>query len=285
VNEFSATGWDGSQWDLSHGPFRLTEQSMSVLLAPETTAFVKQSAYVDGQRLVSWKTKPREFDLQIATAVRVGELAWLALDRAWKRIMRPDKTVDFHVTDGLGGVRTLTMRMVAELPVLSVDASELRTTWLTYSMIADDPWWYGDPVVTTFDATADPVSFYGPTGYGPPFYLASASTPGLAEVSNRGDVDEWPVWTFYGPTPRFSARVAGRLVAGEFDIADGDTVTVDTRPFRKSALLSDGTNVTRALASRQFAPVPAGENVPVEVLTYGPSKSTLTLKPKFFRGY
>jgi hypothetical protein len=74
-------------------------------------------------------------------------------------------------------------------------------------------------------------------------------------------------------------------VAGEFDIADGDTVTVDTRPFRKSALLSDGTNVTRALASRQFAPVPAGENVPVEVLTYGPSKSTLTLKPKFFRGY
>lgn len=283
--DLSATGWDGSEWDLVNGPLRATKQTMSMLLAFESESFVSQSAYVHGQRFQSWTAKAREFDLQVATAVPYGELAWLALDAAWKRIMRPDKTVLFSVSDMAGTVRTLTARMVSEDTPLDVDPSGRRRTVLTYGLVADDPWWYGDPIVETFEATAEPVSFYGPTGLGPPFHLGSSSTPGRASVSNRGDVDEWPVWTFYGPTPRFSARVGGQLIAGEFAIPDSDYVTVDTRPFRKSALLSDGTNVTRALASRQFARVPAGENVPVEVLTYGPSMSTLTLTPKFFRGY
>jgi hypothetical protein len=274
VIEIWWVGADGTRWDLRRGPVRLTAQSLAFLYMITTEAFTSQSAYVDGQRLESWTAKPTEFDVQVVPVGAASVLEWVGTDQAWKAGMRPS-----------GSTRYLTARPVSELPEEAIDPYINHGTVLTYGMVADDPWWYGADIVETFGATEEPLPFYGPRGYGPPFYLASSATPGAAVITNSGDVEQWPVWTFYGATPRFSARVDGQLIAGEFPIADGDWIRVDTRPYKKSALTSAGTNVTRDLTSRRFAPVPSGEDVPVEVLTYGDSQSTLTLTPKFFRGY
>jgi hypothetical protein len=285
VIEIWWVGADGTRWDLRRGPVRLTAQSLAFLYMITTEAFTSQSAYVDGQRLESWTAKPTEFDVQVVPVGAASVLEWVGTDQAWKAGMRPGRYGRFEISHPSGSTRYLSARPVSELPEEAIDPYLNHGTVLTYGMVADDPWWYGADIVETFGATEEPLPFYGPRGYGPPFYLASSATPGAAVITNSGDVEQWPVWTFYGATPRFSARVDGQLIAGEFPIADGDWIRVDTRPYKKSALTSAGINVTRDLTSRRFAPVPSGADVPVEVLTYGDSQSTLTLTPKFFRGY
>jgi hypothetical protein len=183
-----------------------------------------------------------------------------------------------------GDVRSLTARMVSEESGVDFDPSGLRRTNLVYKMIADDPWWYGDQQSTVFGAHAAPPSFYGPSGFGPPFYLASGSAAGAAVVANPGDEDAWGRRTSTRPTPRFSAVVAGERIAGDFAIRSGDYITIDTHPTRQAALTADGTNVTRQLSAFGFAPVPAGDEVPVQVLTFGEGMTRLDLTPRFYRG-
>jgi hypothetical protein len=281
-------GWDGSRWDLREGRegVVLTQQSLAFIEQFETEDFTTTAAYVDGQRHEGWRGLPREFDVQVATIGDLGALGWAATEAAWKRTMRPGRPGTFIVSDPAGGTRTLTARAKSVVPNHANDPSDTTGTVLTYGMIADDPWWYGStPAKFEFLGVQDPTPFFGRTGNGPPLYIETIAALGAATVTNNGDVDTWGIWTFHGPTPTFAARVAGRLIAGDFALQQGEFVTVDTRPFKKSATHSNGTNVTRQLRSRQYARIPAGEQVPVEVVVYGSSHATLEIREQFFGGY
>jgi hypothetical protein len=285
VIEFSWRGVDGSIHDLTHGPLRLTAQALEVLMSLTVEGSVDELAYVDGQTLSGTKAAATEFPLQVATAIPQETVqAWTAIDAAWKRSIRAGKYGQLLAAGPGGDVRALTARMKSEKPGLDHDQSELRRTNLIYVMVADDPWWYGETKSTVFGAHQAPPSFYGPRGFGPPFYLAAGSVAGAASVSNPGDEDAWPVWTFYGPTPRFSAVVDGERLAGDFAIRSGDYVTIDTHPTRQAAITADGTDVTDRLSSFGYAPVPPGDRVPVQVLTYGQGMTRLDLTPRYERG-
>lgn len=283
--EFSWVGPDGQIHDLSRGPLRLTAQTLEVIMSLTVDATVDELSYLDGQLVNGTKAVATEFPLQVATAVPKRLIPdWTAVDAAWKKSMRPGEYGQLLVAGPGGDVRVLTARMKSEKPGLEHDQSELRRTNLIYVMVADDPWWHGETKSTVFGAHQAPPSFYGPRGFGPPFYLAAGSVAGAAEVANPGDVDAWGTWTFYGPTPRFSAVVDGQRLAGDFAIRSGDYVTIDTHPTRQAALTADGTDVTDRLSSFGFAPVPAGDRVPVQVLTYGQGMARLDLSPRYYRG-
>lgn len=112
---------------------------------------------------------------------------------------------------------------------------------------ADDRWYADEPVATTLSVvpatTGGLVTEEGGGLTGPLSTAAAGAQPGV--VSNPGDVDTWPVITFTGPvsSPSVELVVGGALrwiVELSATIPDGQSITVDTRPWVRSVLRNDG---------------------------------------------
>jgi hypothetical protein len=282
-------GWDGSKWDLNDGDIAVTEQTLEVLYAFATESFTRTAYLLDGQEFVEWKALPREFPLQVSTRKRQELGGWYATDQAWKKMMRPGETNRLLCTAPDGGVRALSFRMTGEDPILTVDPSQRRLTYLDYELVADDPWWY-----SVNPRTSDPLRggfrdapFFGPEDAGPPFYIADDTD--FVMVANHGEVPAWPVWTFVGPMTGFQVGVRGRRIAATRTLGVGQKLVVDTRPRRKFAVLADGTVITRSLTARQYTQIDPGASVPVEVVLLGSQQgagyATVTIHEQFFRGF
>jgi hypothetical protein len=284
-----AEGWDGSKWDLTNGPIAVTEQTLEVLYAFATESFVRTAYLLDGQEFEGWKALPREFPLQVSTHKRQSPAGWYATDQAWKKMMRPGKTNRLLCEAPDGSIRALSFRMTSESPILTVDPAQRLLTYLDYELVADDPWWY-----SVNARTSDPLRggyrdapFFGPEEKGPPFYIADDTD--FVTVGNHGEVPAWPVWTFHGPMTGFQVAVRGQKIAGTRTLAEGETLTVDTRPRRKSAVLSTGEVVTRSLTARRYTQIDPGASIPVEVVLFGSEQgtgyATVTVHEQFFRGF
>jgi hypothetical protein len=282
-------GWDGSHWDMTNGPIAVTEQTLEVLYAFATESFVRTAYLLDGQEFVEWRALPREFPLQVATRRRQGLAGWYATDQAWKKLMRPGETNRLLCSAPDGSVRALSFRMTGEDPILTVDPSQRLLTYLDYELVADDPWWY-----SVKPRTSEPLRggyrdapFFGPDEKGPPFYIADDSD--FVTVGNHGEVPAWPVWTFHGPMTGFQVTVRGQRIAGELVLEEGQSLVVDTRPRRKSAVRSSGEVVTRSLTARRYTQIDPGASVPVEVVLTGNQQgagyATVTVHEQFFRGF
>lgn len=282
-------GPDGSLWDLRDGSrgVQLATGSLLGLRNPSAEIFTRQSSFVDGQAVTGWKLKPRDLELPLDVHGDTEE-QWFVRDRALQSAFRIDRPGRLIVTDPLGGTRYITARLDPDDPGLPEDPAASFATSFTISLVADDPWYYGTTLEHTF-ANADPArTFYGPTGYGPPFYLAPTTFTGADVLYNPGDAPAWGKITIPGPIDSFSFRIGGREISGFDDgytVPEGRTLTIDTNPQNSAALLDDGTNITRRLGSTQFAPIPDGSAVPVEVIVFGDTVATLSLTPRYMRGW
>lgn len=284
-------GADGRVWDLTRGPnVNLTQAGVAGLgmLAAET--FVRTSATLDGQVVTGWKAKPRDIFLPIDVFSVRSELEWFSLQTALNRSFRPDRPGTLHVTDPLGNVRHIAARRVADGDqALEVDPTVDMALETGFTLVADDPWYLGPLVEHEFtDAAGARRGFYpGPGETG--FYLAPATFTGAATVRNPGDVDAWPIWVLQGPVSEFRIEVGGRVIAGRFDIPSGATLRIDTRPQRKSAMLTSAaglvTNVSPQLGQVQFARIPDGEAVPVSVVIAGTGRALVQLHPRYFMAW
>lgn len=64
-------------------------------------------------------------------------------------------------------------------------------------------------------------------------------------INNTGDDTAWPIWTLTGPTygqVEMTNVTTEEVLSGDFDLGPGETLTIDTRPGKKSVTHSDGTN-------------------------------------------
>lgn len=88
-----------------------------------------------------------------------------------------------------------------------------------------------------------------------PASLAPVTGTDQTRLSNRGDAPAWPVITFHGPVAHpevtwLATRTSLRLAE---ELAYDQSATIDTRPWARTALRSDGASLAGALTGPRLA--------------------------------
>ena len=279
------TGWDGSEWDLSQprGGVFLTGQGVEGLGMPEHQAWVGTSPSVHGQFYRGFVVEPRQVFWPIYLYSDVGSEAWLELDRAFWRSLQPGKHGAWTVVTPKGGRRFLSCRFVDD-GRHSVRMDPMLRGWASYgvSLIADNPFWTGEPARRTWSQSNGVNAFDAGPDYA--LRISSASQLSTAAMTNEGDLEAWPVWTIKGPATSVTVGVDGATVQWTVQLFEGDTLVIDTDPTVQSAWLN-GVDVTSQLGSADFAPIPAGHELPLSLTMAGTGSVEAAITPRFFRAW
>lgn len=281
----SWTGWDGSVWDLSQpevsGLF-LGAQARG-LGAPDADRFSTVSPALAGSRHRGSRILEREVFWPLHILGDPGS-AWVGRDGAFWRTMRPDAPGVWSVTGPDGSTRSLTCRWVSTEDSFLMDPT--RVGWASYGvyLVADeDPYWSGAPVVRSF-SPGEPVDFFDPAG-SPPFHISAGNLLASATVDNPGDVESHPIWRVDGPVTDVEVGVQGRVIEVPIEVAGGESLTIDTSPTAQTAIRSGGEDVTSQLGAVDFAPIPAGDVVPLSLSMVGTGTVTVTLPTRYLRAF
>lgn len=144
---------------------------------------------------------------------------------------------------------------------------EWGVTKIRYGLrfVADDPYFYGDQVTTTWGSAAQTRTEL-PIPGADTFYevVTAAQLLGETTLNNTGNVDAYPLWTFNGPFTEISLinNTSGQSLTVTYTAAvPSDTLTIDTRPGRTSIVDEAGVNQWAALSDGyQMWPLVPGVN-------------------------
>lgn len=113
-----------------------------------------------------------------------------------------------------------------------------------------------------------------------PYYLSPSTVLAELAVDNTGHLEAWPIWTITGPGsgPIITNMDTGELFTFGATLAAGETITVDTRPRRKTAVRTGGTEVSGLMSSTStYWPLAKGVNTVRVVLSSVGSGSSVAL--------
>lgn len=275
-------GWDDSVWDLSDwrsGAF-LTGGGVRGLTMPEFARHTSRSASIPGARYRGHVEGEREAFWPLYLYADDGSQAWVERDRAFWRTLQPGRTGQWEVRHPDGGSRRLRLRLVDDGQHAWV-RDPVKFGWALYgiTLVAEQPFWEGDPVVRSWAGAGEPGNF--------PWTIARGNTLASASMPNPGDVDAWPVWTVHGPVTSVTVGVGGRLITAPIELAEGEWLRIDPRPGPrgKSAYDSSGARRTPELTVREFEPVPPGESVPLSLAMTGTGRVEASLTPLWYRAW
>jgi hypothetical protein len=279
----SWTGWDGSTWDLSNpdGGVFLTGEGIEGLGMPTHQAWIGESPAVHGQYYRGHIVEPRPVFWPIYLYSDAGTAEWLDLDRAFWRSLQPGKHGTWSVTTLRGGTRSLSCRFVDD-GRHSFQRDPMFRGWAAYgvSLIADNPFWTGESVRRIWsDGPATDVF-----ALRMPLTIKSASTLGSATMTNEGDLEAWPRWEIEGPLTSVTVGVNGATIQWNVTLTASDTLVIDTDPIVQSAWLN-GVDVTSQLGTANFAPIPAGEELPLSLTMAGSGSVAATITPRYYRAW
>lgn len=298
------TGWDGSVWPISDsrsgvvlmaGARGLTlPPSRRVIESSPARAGSKHQGSITSEREVFWPLKVFHGD---------GSLAWVERDRAFRKTLDPDKPGVWSVTQPSGEIRRLTCYFDNE-GSQAFETLPSLIGWARYgvTLVAEQPYWVGDPVVNSFIGPVDPLPFFEPTG--PQVVnIASSYSAANARMDNPGDVESYPRWYIDGDTTAVSAGVGDVVVNVPFAVVAGTCLVIESDPDLIGATLYDITvsgaskkpserifgvdlinpvDMTAELGEADFAPVPAGSQVPLSLEITG-SGTVEVLLPTLWR--
>lgn len=289
-------GWDGSVWNLTdpgRGVF-LTPGGVEGFGAPEYTEWVQESPAVPGQIFRGLNAKPRKMFFPLAIYSDAGSQAWFELQTSFLRTVRAGKYGTVRVTTPGGQVRTISARPNGAPTSLSLDPFKTGYQGYPLAMVADQPYWAGEPVEGRFDSGSQ-SDFFGGTG-GPPFTISTGSSFASAKITNSGDEDAWPVWTVVGgDTTTVEVGINGSMVEIPFAVESGKALQINTDPRVQTAVYGDWddakeavtntTDRTGDLGAVEFAPVPPGEQVPLTVTFSGTGSVRVSITPLYERAW
>lgn len=156
-----------------------------------------------------------------------------------------------------GSARELVCRYSGGLELEETDPAWQRAV-LTFR--AHDPYWRDAADTVATYTTGDGLPTFLP---GPPFTLSGGTVWATPTLDNAGDAPAWPVLTIVGPAEGLELRnlTTGDELALTSVLADGETITIDTRPGAKTVRDGAGANLYGDLTagSRLFALDP-GDN-------------------------
>lgn len=172
----------------------------------------------------------------------------------------------------------------------SEDTSTAGFTWSRYGLTftAMDPWFYSERAQTKRWDFGDGEPFLSTTATFFPTKISSGVMGGDGKgltINNPGDIEAWPVWSLRGPIKSFSLTSpygetvqASPPADGSDLIPSGRTLTIDTRPGKKTVRDNLGNNYWSKLGTNpQFWSIEPGEtSADISVVT-GAGKAAVTL--------
>ncbi|TFD47567.1 hypothetical protein E3T46_17375 [Cryobacterium sp. Hh11] len=290
MSEYILTGPDGTEFDIKSGPIRLSSAGIMGLSMPPFEAYTRETAALDGQVLTGYRTGPRTVFLPLLTPMGLGVDEWLASESAFWKIMDPEVTCRLTVSSSADVVRFLDLRFVGDGDLaFDLDPTDVTGYPFGLEMVADKPFWRGPLTSKVFQTAADTGNFYAPPGSSFVFTIGSASTVAGATVSNPGDTPAWPTHTVYGPAVSFSINVGGSVISATLALAAGEWLTIDTNPTAQIArkwVAGVGTIVPFfQFSSIQFAQIPRGGSVPVDIVLNGAGSVQVAFSPQYRRAF
>lgn len=273
------TGADGSVWALdgSQGVL-LLQDGLVGLHTPQTDRYTSTAPSTAGSRHRGSRAQERIVEWSVLVYSDDSSKEWLAVDRAWWGSFDEDQPGTWTVTDPAGRSLSLDCRLTPQNDPYGQDPALLGWALYHVQMIANQPYWRGDPVTQSWQqATPDPL--FGGDGQ---LHVSSAASFASATMSNPGDVDAWLVWTVTGPMTSLSITVDGGTIATPSLIA-GDTLVIDTDPAVATGL-KNGVDVSGLVDPWDPRPVPKGNNVPVTFTATGTGQVSASLIPRYRRG-
>lgn len=266
----SAAGTDVPLSDIGQG-YAVLEGARG--LAMPTYQLYQSDSLLDGTVIRGTRTEARELFLPIymEAPTRADVLA---------RRRHVADAFSPTVADGGGdGVLTIAedsgqTRRIRARYVSGMDGAEggsdTGMDWATYgvTLLAEQPYWERDPVVVRWSLA--PV-----TDTWLPILPVEVRDSGVVgegmTIRNPGSVRSWPVWTITGPmdgTAIMRNVSTGALTEFTSTLAAGETITIDTRPRRKTVRDGDGNNRFAELALGSVLwPLAPGPNTVDIVLT------------------
>lgn len=295
---------DGTVWDWMEGTQGvILGEGIDGVLFPD---FEQQTTPTPSGRRYNgtrWKPATVAATLQVADTVAAAETLengrtgyrrgplWRELDRRVRRSLSPVEPGRL-VCNADGQSRFLRLRL-EDLSYTIRKWPDIRgLVEYDVEMVDDEPFWKGEPLVTTFEyqetSTAD---YYGGgvegVTKGPNFFISpgNSSASGVY-VPNPGEVEAWPVWEVTGPV---QATIGiGDAVTDLPFLGAGESLTLVTNPVNRSITDGMGNRAWHMVPTRRFAAIPAGDQIPVVVNTTesGPGSSVrLTITPNYLGAY
>lgn len=281
------TDYTGAVWDISgrsSGVYlRAGVRGMNM---PPITRYTSKSPAVAGSRWRGSITEERDVFWPLHLFQRNGSQEWLDHDARFWDTLNPDRTGVWSVVQPNGTSRHLTLRFMDD-GGQSFDTSPELFGWCSYgvNLIAEQPYWVGETISRTWGQVDNPTNFFGGSaGYGPPFYISSASTMANATIDNPGDVPAWPVWTIKAPFTSATVGVGGKSVQVPFAMSEG-SLRIDSNPAAQTAVDHLGVDRTAQLGQVKWGDVPVGVSTPVAVSMVGQGNITLELRPRYYRAH
>ena len=261
------------------------------------------SPAVPGSRFEGVSTLDREVFWPVHIFHDEGSRAWMERDRAFWRGMDPEDTGVWTVTHPDGAHRTLELRYVSDGDH-SRQWDPMKSGWDTYgiTLVAEQPYWVGESVVKSFIGPVEPLPFFDPTG--PQVVnIASSYSAANATMDNPGDVESYPRWYIDGDTTAVSVGVGSQVVDVPFAIDAGTCLVIESDPDLIGATLYEITaagavkkpservvgpdlvnpiDMSADLGEADFAPIPAGSQVPLSLEITG-TGAVEVLLPTLYR--
>lgn len=240
---------------------------------PPVTLFEAPLPSGQGSAFRGLRNPPREIPIPLAfLADDAAELR--ALLRQWVNRFAPDRGAGrLQITDHEGQQREIVCRYNGGLEIVESGEHVGGAQPAVAIFRALDPYWQDvDDTDEVFTIAGTPVDFFPiPNATSGSFVTLSVSTVSATPlVVNDGDVDAWPVWQLLGPGDGLilmENESTGKVLELTQAIAEGESVTIDTRPGRKTVTLDDGTNLYPELSddSSLWPLQPGGNQLSIQV--------------------
>ncbi|EYR64679.1 hypothetical protein N866_07205 [Actinotalea ferrariae CF5-4] len=298
------TGWDGSEWDLTDPEASGVSLQAGVrgLLMPPFRRHTTSSPAVAGSRPRGYSTDERPVFWPVKVFQDTSSQDWIDHDAAFWRTLAPGRTGVWTVTQPSGRSRSLRCRFEELQDGLDIDPSLMG--WVVYgiTLVAEEPFWTGEPVTRQF-VPSTTVPFFP----GPPFGISEGSLSTSAAIDNPGDEPAYLSWWLHGPTTG-TFGVGGRVIDVPFEVAPGRTLVLDSAPTVRGAreidtppaglspqqettwvserLRTAAVDRTKDLgATSKWGAVPAGTAVPLSVAAVGTGALRASLLPQHYRAW
>jgi len=250
-----------------------------------------ESPGVDGYELRDVRAQGKEIILPIAFWANDSRAAYKARRRAFINSLNPKRGVGaMTLTEPDGATRTIGAYYTGGLEGdESLDAAGERWCINAITFGCPSPYWIGSEVTHTWKASSSATFF-------PILPLAVGASQVLGEVTvnNPGDDVAYPVWTIEGPATEITLTntvidpISGEETVEELvvtrTITGADTIVIDTRERRQSALLNGTTNLWPDLSDASTMwPLQEGDNL-LNLVVDGSTSATsvsMTYQPRY----
>ncbi|MFJ8923847.1 phage distal tail protein [Streptomyces sp. NPDC102415] len=201
-----------------------------------------ESPGIDGYEVRQVRAQGKTITLPIAFWAQDSRAAYLARRRAFIRSLNPKRGQGtLTVTQPDGASRTIGVRYTDGMEGdESLDAAGARWCITALQFAVPSPYWIGGEVTTEWKNGAGGEFF-------PflPLTVGDSQVLGAVTVDNDGDDDAYPIWTIKGPATSATLTnvTTGQTLVLTRTLTGTDTVVIDTRERRQTALLNGVTNL------------------------------------------